>query len=74
MKRKEIAIGLIFCLLIGFLPTNAWADGEGSLDLQNGSITITESGYTQEEHLGQSAQTAIRLHKVVKTARQIPSP
>lgn len=47
MKRKEIAIGLIFCLLIGFLPTNAWADGEGSLDLQNGSITITESGYTQ---------------------------
>ena len=47
MKRKGLAMGLILCLLFGFLPTNAWADDSGNLDLKNGSITITETGYTQ---------------------------
>ena len=62
MKRSLLAIFLSLCLLAGLLPTVALADGDdatalGSLDLADGSITITSNGYTQGDSTTETAYT-----------------
>lgn len=50
MKNKVLSCLLMLCLLITTAPSMAWADlndGGAELDIADGSITITESGYTQ---------------------------
>ncbi len=48
MMKKLCSIALALCLISSLLPASVWAaEPNGSLDLSNGSIIITETGYSQ---------------------------
>ena len=48
MKRnKVLAMVLALAMVVSLLPATAFADGVAELDISNGDITITETGYTQ---------------------------
>ena len=48
MKRKKVlALILTLALVVSLMPVTAYADDAAELDISNGDITITETGYTQ---------------------------
>ena len=49
MRKRLLASFLCLCLLVGQLPTMALAAEPVELDISNGSIIITETGYSQGE-------------------------
>ena len=63
MKKRLLATFLSFVIVIGLLPSTAWAAEPGVLDLSNGSITITSTGYTQ----GASSETYTGDYTITQT-------
>lgn len=59
MKRKYLAWMLCVAMLLGLVPGQAFAaDGDAvTLDLGDGSIVITETGYTQGDAVEETAHT-----------------
>ena len=49
MRKRLLASFLCLCLLVCLLPTMALAEEPVELDISNGSIIITETGYSQGE-------------------------
>lgn len=47
MKQRIMAVFLSLCMMIGLLPATALAADEVAMDIADGSIIITESGYAQ---------------------------
>ena len=63
MRKRLLASFLCLCLLVGLLPTTALAGGTGTeqptLDISNGSIIITDTGYSQGELVAQNNDLVI---------------
>ena len=70
MKRKYLAWMLCAAMVLGLVPGQAFAaDGDTvTLDLGDGSIVITETGYTQGDAAEETAHTGAYIIKQVDPA------
>ena len=66
MKKRLLATFLSFVIVIGLLPSTAWAADPGVLDLSKGAITITSTGYTQ----GTSTETYESDYTIIQTSSE----
>lgn len=69
MKKKLVSCILVVCMLLTMLPTMAWAEEAKVLYIDDGSITITDAGWTQGTATG--TDLAVTISGTATTANTI---